>query len=45
MMLVGWKEQDWSELRDAMAIEEPGVRATLEAYGLLKFFECPLIWV
>jgi hypothetical protein len=28
-----------------MAIEEPGVRATLAACGLLKFFECPLIWV
>jgi hypothetical protein len=28
-----------------MAIEEPGVHATLEAYGLLKFFEYPLIRV
>jgi hypothetical protein len=28
-----------------MAIEEPGVCATLVACGLLKFFECPLIWV
>jgi hypothetical protein len=28
-----------------VAIEEPGVRATLAACGLLKFFECPLIWV
>jgi hypothetical protein len=26
-----------------MAIEGPGVRATLVDYGLLKFFECPLI--
>jgi hypothetical protein len=26
-----------------MAIEEPGVHATLAACGLLKFFECPLI--
>ena len=26
-----------------MAIEEPGVRATLAAYGLLNFFECLLI--
>ena len=26
-----------------MAIEGPGVRATLVACGLLKFFECPLI--
>jgi hypothetical protein len=26
-----------------VAIEEPGVRATLAACGLLKFFECPLI--
>jgi hypothetical protein len=28
-----------------MAIEEPGIRVTLVACGLLKFFECPLIWV
>jgi hypothetical protein len=27
-----------------VAIEEQGVCATLAAYGLLKFFECPLIW-
>jgi hypothetical protein len=27
-----------------VAIEGPGVRATLETCGLLKFFECPLIW-
>jgi hypothetical protein len=27
-----------------MAIEEPGVRVTLAACGMLKFFECPLIW-
>jgi hypothetical protein len=27
-----------------MAIEESGVCATLIACGLLKFFECPLIW-
>jgi hypothetical protein len=26
-----------------VAIEEPGVRATLATCGLLKFFECPLI--
>jgi hypothetical protein len=43
MMLVHWLERDWSQLRDAVAIEEPGVRATLAACGLLKFFECPLI--
>jgi hypothetical protein len=30
-------------MRDAVAIEEPGVHATLAACGLLKFFECPLI--
>jgi hypothetical protein len=42
-MSVGWRERDWSQLRDVMAIEEPGVRATLAACGLLKFFECPLI--
>ena len=27
-----------------MAIEGPGVHATLATCGLLKFFECPLIW-
>jgi hypothetical protein len=26
-----------------VAIEEPGISATLAACGLLKFFECPLI--
>jgi hypothetical protein len=44
MMPVGWQERDWSQLRDAVAIEEPDVRATLETCGLLKFFECSLIW-
>jgi hypothetical protein len=44
MMLVHWRERDWSQLRDVAAIEELGVRATLAACGLLKFFECPLIW-
>jgi hypothetical protein len=43
-MPVGWRERDWAQLRDAVAIEEPGVRATLATCGLLKFFECPLIW-
>jgi hypothetical protein len=45
MMPVGWRDQNWSQLRDAMAIEEPRVRATLAACGLFKFFKCPLIWV
>jgi hypothetical protein len=44
MMMVGWQERDWSQMRDVVAIEEPGVHATLVAYGILKFFECPLIW-
>jgi hypothetical protein len=44
MMSVHWRERDWSQLRDVVAIEELGVRATLAACGLLKFFECPLIW-
>jgi hypothetical protein len=44
-MSVGWRESDWSQLRDVMAIEEPRVCATLAGYGLLKFFECLLIWV
>jgi hypothetical protein len=42
-MPVWWRERDWAQLRDAVAIEGPGVRATLAACGLLKFFECPLI--
>jgi hypothetical protein len=42
-MPICWQERDWSQLRDVVAIEEPGVHATLAAYGLLKFFECPLI--
>jgi hypothetical protein len=42
-MSVGWQEQDWSQLRDAMSIEDLGVHATLVSCGLLKFFECPLI--
>jgi hypothetical protein len=42
-MSVHWRERDWSQLRDVVAIEEPGVHATLAACGLLKFFECPLI--
>jgi hypothetical protein len=41
---MGWRERDRSQLRDAVAIEGLGVRATLAACGLLKFFECPLIW-
>jgi hypothetical protein len=42
-MSVHWRERDWSQLREAVTIEEPTVRATLAACGLLKFFECPLI--
>jgi hypothetical protein len=42
-MPVGWRERDWSQLRDIVAIEGPGVCATLAARGLLKLFECPLI--
>jgi hypothetical protein len=42
-MPVQWRERDWAQLREAMAIVGPGVRATLATCGLLKFFECPLI--
>jgi hypothetical protein len=42
-MPVRWRERDWAQLREAVAIEGPGVRATLATCGLLKFFECPLI--
>jgi hypothetical protein len=44
-MPVGWREQDWSQLRDVLVIEDPSIRTTLATCGLLKFFECPLIWV
>jgi hypothetical protein len=43
-MAVRWRERDWSQLRDAVANVGPEVRATLATCGLLKFFECPLIW-
>jgi hypothetical protein len=42
-MPVGWRERDWSQLRDVVVIEDLGVHVTLAACGLLKFFECPLI--
>jgi hypothetical protein len=42
-MSVHWRERDWSQLREAVAIEEPIVRDTFTPCGLLKFFECPLI--
>jgi hypothetical protein len=44
MMLVRWRERDWAQLRDAVSIEGPGVRATLATCGLLKFFKCLLVW-
>jgi hypothetical protein len=43
MISVHWRERDWSQLREVVAIEEPVVCDTLAACGLLKFFECPLI--
>jgi hypothetical protein len=43
MMSFHWREWNWSQSRDVVAIEESGVRATLTACGLLKFFEFPLI--
>jgi hypothetical protein len=42
-MAVQWREQDWAQLREAVANVGPEVRATLATCGLLKFFECPLI--
>jgi hypothetical protein len=32
-MPVHWRERDWSQLREVVTIEEPTVRATLEACG------------
>jgi hypothetical protein len=43
MMSVHWRERDWSRLREAVRDEEPTVRDTLAACGLLKFFECSLV--
>jgi hypothetical protein len=43
MMPVRWRERDWAQLRDVVAIEGPDMHTTLATYGLLKFFECPLI--
>jgi hypothetical protein len=43
MMLIHWRERDWSLLREAVTNEELTIRDTLAACGLLKFFECPLI--
>jgi len=42
-MSIHWRERDWSPLREVVTNEEPTVRDTLEACGLLKFFECPLV--
>jgi hypothetical protein len=43
-MEVQWRERDWEPLREAVAEARLAVRASLVASGLLKFFECPLIW-
>jgi hypothetical protein len=42
-MSVHWRERDWDRLREAVR-EQPVVRRHLAACGLLKFFDCPLIW-
>jgi hypothetical protein len=43
-MDVRWHEWDWEPLREEVAEARPAVWATLAASGLLKFFECPLLW-
>jgi hypothetical protein len=43
-MEVRWREQDWEPLWEVVAEARPAVWASLAASGLLKFFECPLIW-
>ena len=43
-MEVRWRERDWEPLREEVAEARPAVWASLAASGLLKFFECPLIW-
>jgi hypothetical protein len=41
-MPIHWRERDWEHLKEAVR-DEPSVRGPLAAYGLLKFFDCPLI--
>ena len=43
MMPIHWRERDWVCLREAVRDEESVVRGTLEACGMLKFFECSLV--
>jgi hypothetical protein len=45
MMAVHWRERDWVHLREVIRDEEPSVRGTLAACGLLKFFDYSLLWV
>jgi hypothetical protein len=42
-MPVHWRERDWDHLREVVR-EHLGVQRHLAACGLLKFFDCPLIW-
>jgi hypothetical protein len=37
-----WRERDWEHLWEVVR-EELGVQRLLAAYGLLKFFDFPLI--
>jgi hypothetical protein len=41
-MPVDWRERDWEHLREAVR-DGSGLQRPLAAYGLLKFFDCPLI--
>jgi hypothetical protein len=43
-MDVKWRERDWEPLREEVAEARPAVRETLAVSGLLKYFECPLLW-
>jgi hypothetical protein len=43
-MDVRWCERYWEPLQEAVVHVRPVVRASLAASGLLKFFECPLLW-
>jgi hypothetical protein len=43
-MPVHWRERYWVHLREVMRDEESVVQGPLEACGLLKCFECSLVW-
>ena len=43
IMSIQWRERDWECLLEVVR-EESGVWRNLVACGMLKFFDCALIW-